>query len=64
MATGGKARVPPIPGTNNKIVHTLRDGKDMEAIKGKVQTAKDVVIIGGSFIGSEAASSLKMKFKD
>ena len=36
----------------------------MLAIKSAVQSAKKVVIIGGSFIGSETAAGLKMKFKD
>ena len=35
-----------------------------EKIKEAVANAKKVVIVGGSFIGSEAAASLKGKFGD
>jgi NADH dehydrogenase FAD-containing subunit len=36
----------------------------MLAIKSAVGNAKKVVLVGGSFIGSETAASLKSKFKD
>ena len=36
----------------------------MNAIKEACATAKKVVIIGASFIGSECAASLKQEFKD
>jgi len=64
LATGGKARVPPLKGIDAKNVHTLRDANDQSEIKAKTTTAKSVAIIGGSFIGSESAAALKMKYKD
>lgn len=45
-------------------VHVLRDHLDQNYIKDKSATAKNVVIIGGGFIGSECASALKMKYGD
>jgi 3-phenylpropionate/trans-cinnamate dioxygenase ferredoxin reductase subunit len=45
-------------------VFLLRTHKDQEQIKDAVKKAKSIVIIGGGFIGTEAASSLKMELKD
>lgn len=64
IATGSQVRVPDVKGTDLKGVFKLRTGADMLAIKAAVQSAKNVVVIGGSFIGSETAASLKMNFKD
>ena len=45
-------------------VFVLRSHNDQEEIKKRAETAKNVVILGGGFIGSESASALKMKYKD
>ena len=45
-------------------VFLLRDSADQEEIKKRAANAKKVVVLGSSFIGSESASSLKMKYKD
>ena len=62
---------PPIKGlevtrrsVDPKNVFFLRTAKHMNAIKEACATAKKVVIIGASFIGSECAASLKQEFKD
>lgn len=62
IATGSQAIVPPVKGVDLKGVYTLRTNQDMLKIKEAVATQKRVVIIGGSFIGSETAASLKQKF--
>jgi apoptosis-inducing factor 3 len=65
IATGGSARKPPIPGIESNNVFFLRSAKDQEMIKDKVKDEKlGIAIIGSGFIGSEAASALKMKYKD
>ena len=64
IATGGRARKPIMPGIDLEGVHTLRNSKDQEAIKSMASKTKNVVVIGGGFIGVETASHLKMKFKD
>ena len=65
IATGGEARTPPIPGLDAKYVYTLRNHQDQENIKERIPEVKQsIVIIGSSFIGSEAAASIKMKQKD
>lgn len=67
LATGGKAKEAKwVKGIKDaKNVFYLRDAKDQENIKKKAQSVKDgIAILGSSFIGSEAAASLKMKYKD
>jgi NADPH-dependent 2,4-dienoyl-CoA reductase/sulfur reductase-like enzyme len=55
---------PPIKGIEHQNVMFLRSGKDQEAIKQRATSSKNIVIIGAGFIGSEAASSLKMHLKE
>ena len=62
MATGGSALVPNIPGKDNSNVYVLRTYDDLEKIKNACKDAKDIVILGGSFIGMESASTLKKSF--
>lgn len=66
VATGGYPREAKwIKGIDAKNVFNLRDASDQEKIKEKAKTVKDgVAILGSSFIGSEAAAALKMKYKD
>ena len=65
IATGGTARKPPIPGIDSEFVYFLRSAKDQEKIKQRAkEVKKGVAIIGSGFIGSEAASALKMQYKD
>ncbi|RJP23929.1 MAG: pyridine nucleotide-disulfide oxidoreductase [Candidatus Abyssobacteria bacterium SURF_5] len=58
LATGAQAVVPPIPGINLKNIHTLQSIEDAEALRGLVGKGKKGVIIGGGFIGLEAAEAL------
>ena len=54
LATGSKPAVPPIPGTGLEGVFTVV--KDVDYLKGlqaQLETAEDVVVIGGGFIGIE-----------
>jgi len=61
---------PPVEGLGKtlrevpKKVHFLRSAADMIKIKDAVKEAKTVVVVGGSFIGSEVASSLISNKKD
>ena len=47
IATGGYSFVPPITGTDNAGVYSLRTLKDADLIKDKTKTSKDMVLIGG-----------------
>ena len=64
IATGSHVWKPPVEGLDLKGVFPLRTEKDQAAIKEACVGAKNIVIIGASFIGSECAASLKMHFKD
>ena len=58
VATGGTPRRLSIPGGNLEGVHLLRSWRDAEAILARAAGATSVAIVGSSFIGMEAASSL------
>jgi 3-phenylpropionate/trans-cinnamate dioxygenase ferredoxin reductase subunit len=55
-AAGGHARTLPLPGADLDGVHTLRTLADADALREKLTTARSAVIIGGGYIGLEAAS--------
>jgi flavorubredoxin/NADPH-dependent 2,4-dienoyl-CoA reductase/sulfur reductase-like enzyme len=55
LANGSKNRMIPITGIDKEGVFTLRNLKDLEAIKSKMRTSKKVVIVGGGLLGLEAA---------
>lgn len=62
LATGSIPALPPIPGINSPNVFTIMNNVDLiegvyEALKG----SKEVVIVGGGFIGVEVACELKKK---
>ena len=61
LATGGQARRLSIPGSDLKGVFYLRTINDANKILKAMQEAKNVVIIGGGFIGCELASSFTKK---
>lgn len=58
IATGAHATVPPIPGTHLQNIHTMQTIEDAEALLGLVGGGTRGVIVGGGFIGLEAAESL------
>lgn len=64
IATGSTVRKPDIKGIDAKGVHIVRTNLDQTAIKEKSASAKKIVVIGGSFIGSESASCLAHKEKE
>lgn len=60
LATGARARRPDLPGAALSGVYVLRDLADAHQISRRLDTARQVVIIGGGFIGLEvAAAALK-----
>ncbi|CAD8149368.1 unnamed protein product [Paramecium pentaurelia] len=64
LATGGTARRPQLDGVNLGNVHTLRQFNDLQSIRDKAKTAKNIVVVGASFIGMETASAIKKELKD
>jgi 3-phenylpropionate/trans-cinnamate dioxygenase ferredoxin reductase subunit len=57
-AAGGDPRALPLPGGNLPGVHAVRDREDVDAIMSELPAAERVVVIGGGYIGLEAAAVL------
>ncbi|PQA87384.1 NAD(P)/FAD-dependent oxidoreductase [Hyphococcus luteus] len=57
-AAGGTPRRLPAPGGDLAGIHVIRTRADVDAIRAGLDGAKDIVIIGGGYIGLEAASVL------
>jgi 3-phenylpropionate/trans-cinnamate dioxygenase ferredoxin reductase subunit len=58
LTTGGRARRLTLPGADKPNVFTLRGIADVQAIKALCAPGKHAVIVGGGFIGLEAAATL------
>ena len=57
LSPGAAPIVPPIPGAERGLV--LRDIEDLDRMVSEVRKAQSVVVVGGGFIGLEAAENLK-----
>ncbi len=57
LATGSRARPLPIPGSDLEGVLFLRTAADAEALKAALGPGKRLAVIGGGYIGLEAAAS-------
>lgn len=58
-ATGGSPRMLPIPGGDLPGVQGVRTRADADAMKAASDTANQIVVIGGGYIGLEAAAVLR-----
>ena len=58
-ATGGAPRKLPIAGSDLKGVYTVRNRSDSDDMVGHMPSVKNVVVIGGGYIGLEAAAVLR-----
>ncbi|ASG22258.1 NAD(P)/FAD-dependent oxidoreductase [Nitrospirillum viridazoti] len=58
-ATGGRPRRLPCPGADLAGVHTIRTIADIDALKRDLAQPRRVVVIGGGYIGLEAAAVLR-----
>jgi 3-phenylpropionate/trans-cinnamate dioxygenase ferredoxin reductase subunit len=61
LATGARPVALPIPGADLVGVHTYRSLADAEAVSAAAEEARSAIVIGGSFIGSETAASLRSR---
>ncbi|MBV9993618.1 MAG: FAD-dependent oxidoreductase [Caulobacteraceae bacterium] len=57
LATGSRARPLPIPGADLRGVLSLRSAADAEELKAALGPGKRLAVIGGGYIGLEAAAS-------
>lgn len=64
LATGAEVIKLPIPGARESDLFYLRTWSDARAIVKRVETAKQVVVVGASFIGLEVAASLRSRGLD
>lgn len=58
-AAGGAPRRLTCPGSDLAGVHTVRVKADVEHIRSELSTVSQVVVVGGGFIGLEAAATLR-----
>lgn len=61
LATGGRARPLPIDGADGDNVFLLRTIADVDKIKQHCEAGRRAAIVGGGFIGLEAAASITKK---
>jgi 3-phenylpropionate/trans-cinnamate dioxygenase ferredoxin reductase subunit len=59
LATGARARTLPIPGADLAGVLALRTAADAEALKGALGPGKRLAVVGGGYVGLEAAASAR-----
>ncbi|MCI0466054.1 MAG: FAD-dependent oxidoreductase [Beijerinckiaceae bacterium] len=56
IASGGRARELPVPGANLRNIFYLRTITDVEALQPRMEPGRRLVIVGGGYIGLEAAA--------
>jgi len=59
LCMGARVRKVPLQGAELQGVHYLRNIADVESIQNRVEKDKNVVIIGGGYIGLETAAALR-----
>ena len=59
LCTGARSRTLALPGAELDGVCYLRTATDVEAIKSRLEGVRHVAVIGGGYIGLEAAASLR-----
>lgn len=60
LAPGARVRVPPVPGIDLGNVFLLRTAEDARRLRERFAVAKDVVVVGGGFIGLELAATARL----
>jgi 3-phenylpropionate/trans-cinnamate dioxygenase ferredoxin reductase subunit len=60
VATGARPRRLPVPGADLDGVHTYRTVDDARAVREEAARSARALVVGGSFIGSEVAASLRL----
>jgi 3-phenylpropionate/trans-cinnamate dioxygenase ferredoxin reductase subunit len=63
LATGAVVNILRVEGAENEGIHYVRAFGNADAIRGDLEDAERVVLVGGSYIGCEAAASLTAQGK-
>src|SRR4051794_8416908 len=58
LATGANVKRLPVPGSDLEGIHYLRALRNADVLRDDVRDAENVVLVGGSYIGTEVAASL------
>ncbi|WP_105318410.1 FAD-dependent oxidoreductase [Thermus tenuipuniceus] len=61
LATGAKPTLPPVPGTEQEGVYTLRSMEDGESILKALEGARRTAILGAGYIGLEVAEAFRKR---
>jgi 3-phenylpropionate/trans-cinnamate dioxygenase ferredoxin reductase component len=61
IASGTRPLPLPVTGADLPAVHTFRTIEDALAVSDEAEGARKVLVVGGSFIGSEVAASLRLR---
>lgn len=61
IATGASSFIPPVPGLSGKNVFGLRNMSDVDGILEACKEARHIVVMGGGFVGLEAAYGLHQR---
>lgn len=64
LATGAMVNILRLDGAENEGIHYLRAFGNSDAIRADAEAAEHVVLVGGSYIGTEVAASLTAKGVD
>ncbi|MBB5752968.1 NAD(P)/FAD-dependent oxidoreductase [Prosthecomicrobium pneumaticum] len=59
LAVGARPRVPDVPGIDLDGVFFLRTAADGRALRARLHAAREVVVVGGGFIGLEIAATAR-----
>ena len=62
-ATGGHARPLPVPGAHLAGIHSIRSRADVDRLTADLAATDDVAIVGGGYVGLEAAAVLSKRGK-
>lgn len=57
LATGGTARMPPVPGLDDPGIAILRSAEDAERLRERLTPGSRLVVLGAGLIGAEVAST-------
>jgi 3-phenylpropionate/trans-cinnamate dioxygenase ferredoxin reductase component len=60
LATGASPRIPTLPGTELSGVHTLRRITDADTLQAALKPDRQLVIVGGGWIGLEVAAAARL----